>query len=158
LKSLIIETGGLEPKIVKEVLALKLPALEHLELWLGTSGYGGDTTVEDLEPLLSGGLFPKLRKLGLRDSEIADDIAGVLSKSPLVERLSELDLSLGTLSDVGAQALLACPALKKLSTLDLHHHYCTQDMMIQLRQAFPGVNLDDKQTGDDEDRYVAVSE
>src|SRR5262249_19321549 len=75
LRKLVIESGGLPRGIVEEILNSNLPALEHLELWLGTSDYGGDTTVEDFAPLFNGSLFPQLRYLGLRDSEIVNDLA-----------------------------------------------------------------------------------
>ena len=38
-------------------------------------------------------------------------------------RLKTLDLSMGVLSDVGAEALLAGQPLTHLRRLDLHHHF-----------------------------------
>jgi len=113
-----------------------------------------------LRPLFSGGPFPALKHLGLRDSEIADEIAGALSPAPILSRLEALDLSLGTLSDKGGQALLDNPALKQLKRLDLHRHYLSDAMMAALKKAFPGVNVNDPQGSDTkaDDRYVAVSE
>ncbi len=35
LKTLIVETGGMPTNVIEEVGAANLPALEHLELWLG---------------------------------------------------------------------------------------------------------------------------
>lgn len=162
LKTFIIETGSLERSVAHDVLRSHLPALEHLELWTGAEYYGGNCTVEDFAPLLSGDLFPNLRYLGLRDSEFADDLAIALSQSPLLERLRVLDLSLGTLSDTGATALLNCPAIRKLEKLDLHHHFCSEEMMQQL-QALPiEVDVSERQEledrGEGEERFVAVSE
>jgi hypothetical protein len=160
LKSLVIETGGLPPGLFQEVLASELPALEFLELWLGTTGYGGDVTVADVQSLLSGKLFLALKNLGLRDSEIVNDIAASLSTAPILSRLASLDLSLGTLDDTGGEALLGNSALKQLKQLDLHRHFLSQDMMAALKREFPSVNLDDPQGNDtsEDDRYVAVSE
>ncbi len=160
LKSLIIETGGLPPLLLQEVLACRLPALEQLELWLGTTSYGGDVTVGNLRPLLGGEMFPALKHLGLRDSEIVDQIAAALASAPVLSRLDALDLSLGTLSDEGGQALLENPALKRLKRLDLHRHFLSEELMTALKRAFPGVNVDEPQGDDDgaDDRYVAVSE
>ncbi len=59
LRSLIVQCGGLDAAITREVTSAELPALDHLELWLGTEDYGGTTTVEDLAPILSGGRFPR---------------------------------------------------------------------------------------------------
>ena len=158
LKSLTIETGGLPPALLREVVASQLPALETLELWLGTPSYGGDVTVADLQPLLVERLFPSLKHLGLRDSEIVDQIAAV-SAAPIFFHLDSLDLSLGILSDDGGRALLKNPAIKRLKNLDLHHHYMSEEMMAALKREFPGVNVDDPQKGGKpDDRYVAVGE
>ena len=160
LRSLTIETGGLPRRLFDEVRASELPALESLELWLGTEGYGGEVTLEDLKPLLSGNLFPALKHLGLRDSEIVDGIAAALKTAPIASRLESLDLSIGTLSDVGGQALLDNPGLKNLKQLDLHRHYLSEKMMAALKREFRNVNVDEPE-GDDtdeDDRYVAVGE
>jgi len=160
LKSLVIETGGLPPEVIAEVVSSQFPNLEHLELWLGTPSYGGDATVADLEPILQGGLFPKLKSLGLRDSEIADDVAEALASARIASQLEHVDLSLGLLSDRGAQALVESSGLKQCKSLDLHHHYLSDVMMAAVKATFPKVNLDDAE-GDDcdpDDRYVSVSE
>jgi len=160
LKSLTIETGGLPPDLLNEVLASELPALELLELWLGTPEYGGDVTVQNLQPLLSGQLFPALKHLRLRDSQIADEIASALTSAPILSRLNSLDLSLGVLGDKGGKALLANPQLKSLKQLDLHYHFLSEQVMAALKREFPNVNVDDPQGSDtdDEDRFVAVGE
>lgn len=164
LKELAIETGGLNPAIIHEVLQADLPALEHLELWLGTPNYGGNATLDDLAPLLSPSsqLFPHLRYLGLRDSEIANDLAATLTISPLIERIRVLDLSLGLLDDQGARALLDCPAVRQLEKLDIHHHFCSLDMMERLQSLGITVDTSEHQEPDrwngEEHRFVAVSE
>lgn len=159
LKTLIVQTGGLSRTVTQEILAATLPQLEHLEIWLGSEYYGGDTTVDDLAPLLAGTLFPQLRYLGLRDSELTDEIAIALENAPILERVKVLDLSLGTLSDAGAAALLANPAVARLEKLDVHHHYLSEEMVAKL-QALPiAVDVSEPEEADDgERRYVAVSE
>jgi hypothetical protein len=162
LTHLAVESGGLGREQVHQLLTAHLPSLEHLELWLGVEDYGGNTTLEDLAPLLTGGLFPKLQYLGLRDSEIADDIAGAVALSPLLDRIRVLDLSLGTLTDLGARALLESPGVRRLEKLDLHHHYCSEEMMEALQELPIEVDVEELQEPDDwgEElhRYVAVSE
>jgi hypothetical protein len=111
LRSLIVECGGLPKRIAKSVAKGSLPALEHLELWIGDDGYGREVEAKDFAKILSGDLFPRLRHLGLRDAENADDIAAAVAKSALIKRIKSLDLSLGTLGDEGAQALLDSPTL-----------------------------------------------
>jgi len=160
LRSLVVESGGLDVSVVRDITSSSLPELEHLELWLGDDGYGANTEMVDLAPILSGKLFPKLRYLGLRDSLLADAIAAAVSYSPLLERLRVLDLSLGTLCDNGAAALLASPGIKNLEFLDLHHHYCSDEMVSKLETL--GIKVDASEQEDPEeydgDRYVAVAE
>ncbi|HEY1049890.1 MAG TPA: STM4015 family protein [Prosthecobacter sp.] len=158
LQSLTIQTGGLPATVLHEVWALDLPQLESLELWLGTDNYGWDGSLDDLLPLLSGDLFPSLKHLALRNSEITDQIAEALVASPLMDRIESLDLSLGTLKDLGAAHLAGYAGLKRLKSLDLHHHYCTAEGMNALRSAYPGVNLNEKEELDEDYAYVAVGE
>src|SRR5262249_21721721 len=117
LKSLIFESGGLPADIIREIAASKLPALEHLEIWTGSNGYGGAPTTKALRPFLDGSAWPRLRYLGLRDSEYADEIAEALMGASILGQLDTLDLSLGTLGDRGGEALLNNPALKRLGKL-----------------------------------------
>jgi Leucine Rich repeat len=162
LKTLIIETGGLGLSVAKEVFQAQLPALEHLELWLGTPDYGGDITPEDLAPLFDGSLFPQLKYLGLRDSEIADQVAITAANAPIVQRLKTLDLSLGNIGDVGAIALLDSPLIQHLEKLDLHHHYISEDLAKKLTKLSIIVDVSDRQEANvydgEEHRYIAVSE
>jgi len=162
LRALGIEAGGLSPSVVRQLCKAKFPELEHLELWLGTSDYGGDCEVNDLQPILKGKLFPKLKYLGLRNSEIADNIAGVIINSPIVKQIDTLDLSLGTLTDEGGNALLELPQDGNLKRLDLHHHYMSSAMTKKLNKLPFTVNTKDTQEpddwGDGEMRFVAVGE
>lgn len=162
LKSLVIETGGLDVSVVRDITSSNLPELLHLELWLGDENYGANTELVDLAPIFSGRLFPKLVRLGLRDTELADAIAVAVSHSPLIERLRVLDLSLGTLSDDGAAALLASPQVANLAFLDIHHHFCSDEMIAKLNGLGVEVDASDRQEPDDWDgalhRFIAVSE
>ncbi|MER6124631.1 STM4015 family protein [Streptomyces sp. NPDC001795] len=168
LRSLTVQTGGLPVDVVRGIGASELPALDHLDLWLGTSWYGADSEVADLEPILSGTRLPSLRHLALRNSEIQDDIAAAVASAPVVARLEVLDLSMGTLSDDGATALLGGQPLTHLKKLDLHHNYLSEPVRQRIRQTLEpaGVELDlasgDADQDEDEDgtinRYVAVGE
>lgn len=162
LRTLVVESGGLDARVVREVAGAELPALEHLELWLGTENYGGNTTVADLAPILDGSRFPRLKYLGLRNSEIADEIAQALATAPILERIKELDLSLGTLGDQGAEALIANPAVARLKHLNIRHHYCTPAVLARLEALGVDLNAEEAQEADEDGggswRYVAVSE
>jgi len=157
LRSLTVETGGLSGQVVDQVAKSELPELAHLELWLGEENYGADWTFDQLNPILSGKKFPKLQYLGLRDSEKADEIAAAVAKSAIIQRISTLDLSMGTLGDVGGKALLAAP-LQNLKKLDLHHHYLSESVMKEFRGLAVEVNLDEREEEDEENRYIAVGE
>jgi hypothetical protein len=162
LKKLVLQSGGLPARVVREVIGANLPELEILSLFFGSPNYGGNATVEDLAPLLAGERFPKLKHLGLCNSEFADEIAQAVAQAPIMKRIDVLDLSLGTLTDEGAQALLDSPLVSKLKQLDLHYHYCSEAMMERL-QALPiEVDVSDHQQPDvydgEESRYCAVSE
>lgn len=164
LTSLTMQSGGLPAEMIRAVGESDLPALNHLELWLGVAYYGGGATVDDLGPILSGQRLPALRALRLRDAENADEIAAALAGAPVVAQLEVLDLSLGTLSDDGAAALLAGQPLTRLRELDLHHHFLSHVMIrrlgAELGAAGVRVNLDDQLVLDErrDGRYVAVSE
>lgn len=159
LKSLVIETGGLPSSVVKGVCNSDLPNLEHLELWLGSKEYGCTTTAKTLNPILDGKLFPKLKYLGLRNSEKQDNIAKAVASAPIINQIEILDLSLGNLRDKGARYLLASESIKKLKKLDVHHHYCSNEVMEKLKQLGIDVDVSEQEEADDEDSYyITVSE
>ena len=159
LRELIVETGGLPRSVIREICRADFPNLEHLELWLGSAGYGWDGGVEDLQPILDGKRFPKLKSLGLRNSEIVDEIAPVLVNAPVLRQLEVLDLSNGNLSDVGAQALLNLPKDIPLKELNLNHHYMSGGMIKKLKKALScQVQADDGHDPNEEWRSILVSE
>ncbi|MFD7256291.1 STM4015 family protein [Streptomyces sp. NPDC059874] len=164
LRVLRIETGGLPKEVVRAVAACELPALTDLDLWLGTSWYGADADVSDVEPILSGVRLPALRRLALRNSEIQSEIATALAGAPVVARLKVLDLSMGTLGDEGVTALLEGQPLTHLDKLDLHHHFISAPFEERLVRALApyGVEVDlshrNADGADREDRYTAVAE
>ncbi|MGP4023695.1 STM4015 family protein [Actinomadura sp. 3N407] len=160
LKVLRFESGGLPAGVVGAVAASELPELEHLDLWLGVEDYGGDATVADLAPILSGERLPALRHLGLEDSEIQDEIAAAVAGAPVVARLESLSLAMGTLTDRGAEALLSGQPLTHLRRLDLHHHFLSDAMIGRVKASLPGVevDLDEQEAPDDDWFYAAVTE
>ena len=163
LKTLIVETGGLSRNTIAQIFAGNLPALEHLELWLGSDYYGGDSSVDDLRPILSGNLFPKLTYLGLCNSKYSDDIAQAIAQAPIIERIKVLDLSLGTLGDEGAEALLNCPAVNQLNTLNVAENFLSDEMIERLKQLNIEVIADEQKEEEDEEedeykRYCSVAE
>ncbi|GAA4624654.1 STM4015 family protein [Actinoallomurus vinaceus] len=160
LRRLTVQSSGLPGDVLRGVGASELPALEHLELWLGGSDYGADCEVADLEAILSGARLPRLRHLALRNSEIQDEVAAAVASAPVVARLEVLDLSLGTLSDEGAAALLGGRPLTHLKKLDLHYNYLSEPLRQRIRQALEPagveVDLDQDDAEGDEERDICV--
>jgi hypothetical protein len=162
LETLRFESGGLPASVVRAVGESTLPALRHLELWLGEENYGGDSGPEDWAAILAGEGLPALRHLGLQDSERQDEVAAAVAGAPIVPRLESLDLSMGILTDEGAEALLSGQPLTHLKRLNLRHHYLSDKMMERISAALAGVEVDlsDRQDEDEDDgwRYIEVSE
>lgn len=166
LERLTIECGGLPTKAILDVITSDCPRLAHLELWLGVEDYGFEATPETFRPLLEGTVFPSLKYLGFRNSQISDDIAVALGKTAagpsILDRIQILDLSLGTLGDRGAVALLENPKIGNLQKLDLHHHYISDEVMQRFDELDVEVDLADQEEpdvyDDDEYRYTAVAE
>lgn len=159
LRQLVIETGGLPRSAIRELFLCDLPALEHLELLLGEPNYGFDGSVEDLQPVLSGRLYPNLKFLGLMNSMIANEIAAVAVNSPIVDRIQTLDLSLGNLDDEGARALLALASNSNLLRLDISHHYASEEAVATLVRTLKcEVVAEDRQDPEDDWRPIVHAE
>ncbi|MEU8124556.1 STM4015 family protein [Spirillospora sp. NPDC049024] len=142
LKVLRIESGGLPAEVVRAVASSDLPALEHLDLWIGSEQYGGTSSPEDYAPFLTGERFPALKHLGLENGPFQDELAEALASAPVVARLESLSLAMGMLSDRGAEALLAGQPLTHLRSLDLHYAFLSEPMLERIEAALPGVELD----------------
>ena len=123
LKTLIIETPY--NATLSKICALDLPALEYLEVW-------GDRSVSAATSVLTGRLFPNLSYLGLPSFEYTDKLAGAIAQSPILVRLTVLDISLGNLTDKGAEILLKCPAINRLHTLNVAKNCLSTEMVQRL--------------------------
>jgi hypothetical protein len=162
LRSLTIETGGLQPQVVRNVLTADLPSLRKLSLWLGTPDYGGETTVADLAPLFEGRVHSGLTHLGLPNSAISDEVAEAFSRSPLIDTVEELDFSRGTIGDAGLAALTRMGPTPRLRALDISHHYAGPDALgaleTEMRKRNVRIDTSDPQTEEDDERWVSISE
>lgn len=166
LRSLTLINGGLGADVLADVVKANCPKLQHLELWLGDDNYGCDIEREHLEALLKAlPNFPELTYLALCNYYLADQLAILLPEIGLPENISTLDLSKGTLSNKGAEALLSMSErLGKLQRLDLHHHYLSNDMMARLQQLPCQVELGDQENtdyssdGSEAYRYIFLAE
>lgn len=164
LRALVIRTGGL-PRVSGEALArAELPELERLDLWFGTRHYNGSCTAAEVRGLLQNPCFvgpsSKLRRLALANADFADDIAGVVAQAKLPPKLEHLDLSMGTLSDTGAELLLAkATKFAGLAGLDLRRNFLSPAMCARVQEALPHAQVGDQKPDEGEDeRYVSVGE
>jgi uncharacterized protein (TIGR02996 family) len=159
-RELSVFTGGLGREDLKHIVKANAPKLEKLDLMFGSDEYGADCTVDDLQPLLTGKQFPALKKLGLKNAEFTDGLCAVLPSSKILGRLEELDLSMGTMSDDGAQHLVEnAEAFSHLKKINLEDNYINKPLQEQLKSALPNVYIgDQEEDSDPDDRYVQVGE
>lgn len=162
LEELVIICGGLGKGVLASIAAAHLPSLQKLELYIGVENYGFDGSLEDVMAVAKPGLFPKLTYLGLKDSELQDEIAAAIAESDILDALDTLDLSEGTLSDSGAEALLASTKIRRLPKLDLHFHYMSEEMTARVASELPNADVSDRQEADnyegEEYRYPSLTE
>ena len=165
LERAIFVTGGLSKACGKHIATAKMPKVKHLEIYYGTDNYGGTCTLKEVAPLLERTDLKNLTYLGLKNSEFANDIAKAVVGSKLVRQLKVLDLSLGTMTDEGAQALAdGKAALKHLEVLDLTRNYLTKAGIKLVAGLCKKVITDRQEKADDGDGddeiyyYTAVAE
>ncbi|MCI8949794.1 MAG: cytoplasmic protein [Lachnospiraceae bacterium] len=149
LESLTIICGGLPTGVFREIQEAKLPNLKKLLLYVGIENYGFNGDADTIRTLLEKGDFPKLEYLGIADSEIQDELAKVVLESKFMGQLHTLDLSCGTLTDKGGEALLeALPSYPNIKVLDLHYHYLSDSMMEKLKKLPVELNVDEQNEAD----------
>ncbi len=160
LHKLAVRTCGLSQANVEAIANGSLPEVEYLELWFGSEDYGNDSTLESIEPILQSTKWPKLAHLGLMNCPFTDGICERLGTSAVVRQLSSLDLSMGTMTDAGARALLQHrAALAHLKTIDISQSYVTEGMVAELGAIGATIVANDMREDEDPDyRYVVVAE
>lgn len=159
LRHFEVWTGGFTSDNMKSVLAAKWPKLETLLLRFGDSeDYGANCTLDDVLPLLSSTTIPNVRHLALANSAFINDLIPHLAKSPLLKQIKTLDLSLGLMTDEGANAIVAhAEAFKHLEKLDVHRNYLTLEACTAIKQVV--ANTDHSgQEEDDDYRYCQIGE
>jgi uncharacterized protein (TIGR02996 family) len=161
LRSFELRTGGLSLASLRAIGAARWPELERLVVWFGQPGYGAEPTAEDLPPLLEAAArLPRLRHLGLLNSELADGAVRLLAGSALLPRLEVLDLSLGTFSDSGAATLVEQrDRFAHLRRLDLSESWLSEEGVRRVQGICAEVVTDRQRDDyDDGERYVSVGE
>jgi hypothetical protein len=164
LQTLIVETGGLARETTEQIINMELPELVDLELWFGSDYYGFEGDLELIKPLIIGKPypdnsypFPKLTRLGLRNCQIADELAEAFMDARALDQLKELDFSMGTMTTRGAEALANNDRIANLESLNLDSN-CIQDAALveRLSALGPQVIIGGQKSADD--LYVDVGE
>jgi hypothetical protein len=151
-------SGGLSGDEIRSILSAKWPKLEHLEIWFGSEDYGASGNISMLGDLFGGSAPSTLRHLGLCNAQFAPEIVAALVRSPLLARLSSIDLSGGVLMDSDADVLIANAAkLAHLSKIDLSENLLNE-RMDDLKKALPNAIVDDQRYDGEDYRYVALGE
>jgi uncharacterized protein (TIGR02996 family) len=160
LKKAIFHTGGLSKASGKSIAAASWPKIEFLDVYYGDDDYGGDCTVKEAQALLDRSDLKSLTHLGLRNARFADELCKVLSNGKLLKQLEELDLSLGCMTDEGAQLLAGHKdAFKHLELLDVSENYLTDAGVAALKGlAKKVVSKEQRDDDDPEYRHPAVAE
>jgi uncharacterized protein (TIGR02996 family) len=156
LRHLEVRTGGLSAENFGSIVDAELPALETLIVWIGDDRYGADVGVVDVVQLI-GAMPPLLRHLGFCNTALADQVCELLVDSAIAKRLETLDLSLGTMSDDGAEQL-AGGTFPNLRKLDVSDNYLTEVGLDRLRTLGVEVVTTRQKDAADEERYVSVGE
>jgi uncharacterized protein (TIGR02996 family) len=159
LKHFEVWTGGFTKDNMKSVLGANWPKLETLLLRFGgSSDYGADCTVDDVLPLLEGKGIPNVRTLALANSPFVNELIPHLAKSPLLKQVTSLDLSLGEMTDEGANAIVEhADAFKHLKHLNVHRNYLTDDACNALKGVVANIDVGG-QEDDDDYRYCQIGE
>ena len=150
LKSLEIICGGLPKSVLESIKNADLPSLERLVLYLGVENYGFDGDISDVEALLRDSDFPKLKILGIVDSEIQDQVVKAVLESKYMPQLEQAEFSMGSLTDEGSQLLCdKIPEFPGMKSLDLHYHYLSDEMMEKLKKLPLEVHVEDQNQPDE---------
>ena len=161
LRSLETVTGQMGVDNLESIRNARWPHLETLSLYLGEDGgdYGGDVGADDVMDFLARLDAPKLRHLGLCNTNHADEIARRLAGTKILPQLQTLDFTDGTFGDEGARALIEhAQRFRHLSRIKARRHYVSDRVVGELTAAFEAqVELTEPER-DDGYRYVAVSE
>ncbi len=162
LETLMIETGGLDKSVIHQIAKADLPKLNHLELWLGDENYGWNGDISDIKLLYKKDLFPNLTYLGLKNSEMANEIAeSLLGAEELIGSIQKLDMEGGTMTDEGAEHLLKNTALNSLGYFSVESNFISDEMVEKLESTIKAKSVDASGQKEDEDGdwyYVDLGE
>ena len=152
LRRFVVRTGGLSAESLDAIILADWPLLEDLEVWFGDEEYGAtDVSESQLTALFAR----PVRRLALRNAAFTDAICDAIVGARLLPRLEILDLALGTLTDEGAERLIANRQyFAHLKKLVLDENCLSRHMADLVRAALPNATVEQQKAG----RYVSVGE
>jgi uncharacterized protein (TIGR02996 family) len=158
LRRLVLQTCHAPDDIVRTLVQFEWPELETLELWFGSSSYEHHYPIEMLAPLLTAKL-PKLRRLGICNCEVTDELCTAIVESPLLSQLERLSFAKGTMTEVGANILIENAArLAHLEEIDVDDNYLDAASLAILTARLPIKSRWQRSTEDEGGRFASVGE
>jgi uncharacterized protein (TIGR02996 family) len=158
MKSFVRESGGLKRTELVEICGAQWSNLEHLEIWTGATNYGAEASCDDFERVLAARDLPRLRHLGIVNSQLSDELVPVLARSRVLPQLESLDVSRGIGAEALADALVEhAAAFRHLAAIDLSGNFLDATQVGRIREVLDNVIVVGQRVVDEE-RYVAVGE
>ena len=138
-----LSTHHLTAELIHTLINHELPALQSLDLSLKSAEE--QTSIEDsVQELILQLDAPRLKHLRIQQTPYSNRIARLLSKSQVLEQLETLDLSNGSLTDEGAQAIIEFRhCFSHLQRLDLRHNWLVDTPRI-LQEWGPSIFVTDQ--------------
>ncbi len=106
-------------------------------------------------------LFSDRKRSFMTNSQFTDEIAEAIVRSPRLNSIKVLDISMGTLTDAGAEALLS-PAINNLDILNVSENFLSAEMIQRLSQLEVQLFAERQKIEDDysyiHSRYCSVTE
>jgi uncharacterized protein (TIGR02996 family) len=159
LRELETVTGGMPGEALAAITSARWPKLERLSLQVGLGSEGATTDVDLLAPLLTGTEFPALTHLGLCNCEFTDELCRRLASAPILPRLRSLDLSMGTMSMAGVEALLRAPqAFAHLEWICVDYNFLPDEAQALLETLEPQIQFGWQRHDDGRGRYASAYE
>lgn len=159
LRELSTVTGGMPATALAAIASARWPKLERLDLQVGVSHQGAATEVSLVDPLLAGAECPELRELGLTNCEFTDELCARLPSAAILPQLRTIDLSMGTMTMVGARALARHPqAFAHLSGLVVVDNYLPDEALPLLEQLGVPIVFGEQRRERDGRRYASAYE
>ena len=159
-----IETGGLSKESLTSITAASWPSLETLNLWFGKRDYGCTCSVRGMQPILDGKGLPRVKHLGLKNTQLGNEVFAEMPKSKILRQLETLDLSMShiTTDALERDVMPHADAFRNLAGLDLSRCLLDDRGKRLAKSLAKHVDVDYQRTRDDDEdgdyRYAAVGE